>query len=365
MSTRRNSGLSGGARGLGALACSLLALLSVGWIIRDLGIAQHPADLWWTWLGQARRPAEFTAWATSALDPLLALGALAAAVAALRAASSVASGALLALAAATALMRLPLLWVLGAGWLQGLESGLTGRARLTAGAEIALAVVLVAVVAAGRRPDGSADRDLRGVTQTAYGVVHRLPYEESGGVPGRPRRGPAVTLGVLLGGAGLAIAAWEVHWWLRLDWGTYRKGLLGDASVFRALLQPPVHWQVAALALLALTGAAAALRRASWARPAAMAAGALLFAQAAAALAFANASGQLDRFPVLPGQAQLELGTALWVAAAGLAAVVAAAWPGVPDESRDAATAVAYGASPGAERPPHAPPPPSTLPPGW
>ncbi|MEU9110371.1 hypothetical protein AB0D04_00920 [Streptomyces sp. NPDC048483] len=366
MSTSNKSGLSGGARGIGALACLLMALLSAGWIIRDLDIAQQPADLWWTWLGEARRPGEFTAWATSALDPLLVLGALAAGGAALRAASSVASGALLALAAATALLRLPLLWVLGASWLQGLESGLTGRARLTAGTQLALAVVLVVAVAAGRRPDGRTDRGLRGMARTAYGVVHRVPYDgESTAVPGRPRKGPARTLGVLLGAAGLSIAAWEVHWWLRLDWETYRKGLLGDASVFRALLQPPVHWQVVVLALLALGGAAAALRRASWARPAAMAAGALLFAQAAAALAFAGSTGQLDRLPVLPGQAQLELGTMLLVAVAGLAAVVVAARPGVPDESRDADGAVAYGASPAAERPPHAPPPPSTLPPGW
>ncbi|MFF4949418.1 hypothetical protein [Streptomyces chattanoogensis] len=365
MSTRQRRGLSDGARGTGALACVLMALLSTAWIIRDLNIAQQPADLWWTWLGEAHRPAEFTAWATSALDPLLVLGALGAAAAALRAASSVASGALIALAAGTALLRLPLLWVLGAGWLQGLESGLTGRARLTAGAQLALAVVLAVVVAMGRRPDGSEDRALRGVARTAYGVVHRLPYDDPDAVPGRPRRGPAVALGLLLGAAGLAIAAWEVHWSLRLGWGTYRKGLLGDASVFRALLQPPLHWQMTALALLGLGAAAAALRQASWARPAAMAAGALLFAQAAGVLVFAGGTGQLDRFPVLPGQAQLELGTALLVAVAGLAALAVAARPGVPDENPEDDGAQSYGASPEAERPQHAPPPPSTLPPGW
>src|SRR5438105_10179544 len=114
VSTRRNTGLSAGARGTAALLCVLMALTDIGWIIRDLNIAQHPADVWWIWLGEVRRPGEFTAWGTSALDPLLVLGALAAAAAALRAASSIASGALLALASATALLRLPLLWVLGA-----------------------------------------------------------------------------------------------------------------------------------------------------------------------------------------------------------------------------------------------------------
>ncbi|KIZ14270.1 hypothetical protein [Streptomyces natalensis] len=365
MSTRRNTGLSAGARGTAALLCVLMALTDIGWIIRDLNIAQHPADLWWTWLGEVRRPGEFTAWATSALDPLLVLGALAAAAAALRAASSIATGALLALASATALLRLPLLWVLGAGWLQGLQSGLTGRARLTAGAQLALAVVLAVVVAAGRRPDDSADEDLRGVTRRAYGVVHRLPDDEPDDAPGRPYKGQAGALAALLGTAGPALAAWEVHWVLRLGWDVYRKGLLGDASAFRALLQPPVHWQMTACALLSLGAAVAALRRASWARPAALAAGALLAVQGAGVLVFAAGTGQLGQFPLLPGQAQLELGTAVVVALAGAAAAVVAARPGVPDSRPEAGGALAYDASPEAERPPHAPPPPSRLPPGW
>ncbi|MFG2209865.1 hypothetical protein [Streptomyces sp. NPDC048638] len=366
MSTRYKNGLGGGARGVGALACLLMALLGAAWIVRDLEVAAHPADLWWTWLGEARRPGEFTAWATSALDPLLVLGALAAGVTALRAAPSVAAGALLTLAVTTALLRLPLLWVLGAGWLQGLESGLTGRARLTAGVQLALALVLIVAVAAGRRPDRSPGEDLRGVARTAYGVVHRPAHDDdTGEAPGRPRRGPGVALGLLLGAIGLALAAWEVHWGLRLGWDTYRKGLLGDASVFRSLLQPPVHWHTAALALLALGAAAAAARRTPWARPPAVAAGALPAVQAAASLAFAAGTGQLGRFPVLPAQARWELGTALLVAVAGLAAVAVAARPGVRREGGEAAAATAYGAWPGAERPPHAPPPPSTLPPGW
>ncbi len=344
MSTRRNTGLSAGARGTAALLCVLMALTDIGWIIRDLNIAQHPADLWWTWLGEVRRPGEFTAWATSALDPLLVLGALA--------------------AAAAACIR-DRLWVLGAGWLQGLQSGLTGRARLTAGAQLALAVVLAVVVAAGRRPDDSADEDLRGVTRRAYGVVHRLPDDEPDDAPGRPYKGQAGALAALLGTAGPALAAWEVHWVLRLGWDVYRKGLLGDASAFRALLQPPVHWQMTACALLSLGAAVAALRRASWARPAALAAGALLAVQGAGVLVFAAGTGQLGQFPLLPGQAQLELGTAVVVALAGAAAAVVAARPGVPDSRPEAGGALAYDASPEAERPPHAPPPPSRLPPGW
>ncbi|MFF8783871.1 hypothetical protein [Streptomyces sp. NPDC015125] len=374
MSTTRDGVLTRGARGIGALACLLLALLTAGWIVRDLTIAQHGADVCWTWLGEARRPREFTAWATSALDPLLMLGALVVAVATVRSAvlSSVAAGALLSLAAATALLRLPLVWMLGAGWLQGLDSGLTARARLTAITQLALAVVLIVVVVAGRRRGGRAGRYARHgarglpeVASWAYGVVHAAPSGARPERPGRPYKGASVTAGVLLGAAGLAVAGWEIHWQQRLGGDVYRKGLLGDASVFRALLQPPVHWQATALALLALAAAAAVLRRAPWARPAAMTAAALLLVHGAVALVFAVRTGEFGRLGTLPVQARLEVGTAAFVAAAGLAALIAAARPGVPAAAHHTDGVLAYGSAPGEARPPHAPPPPSRLPPGW
>ena len=371
MSTPQGSALTRGARGIGGLVCLLLALLGTGWIIRDLTVAQQPADVWWTWLGEARRPREFTAWATSALDPLLVLGALAAAVASVRDAvtSSVAVGGLLAIAVATVLLRLPLLWVLGAGWLHGLDSGLTGQARLTAIAQLALAVVLLVVLAAGRRPEyrpQDASYGLPRGAHTAYGVVGRAPYGTAPQKPGGPRKGPAVAAGWALGAAGAAVAAWEVHWWLQLGWDTYGKGLIGDASVFRALLQPPVHWQALVLALLAVPAAAGTLRRAPWARPAAMVTGALLASQGAATLVFAAHTGQLARFAVLPDASRLELGTGAMVAVAGLVALTAAARPGAPaGRTTPGDAVVAYGPAAGDLRPRHAPPPPSRLPPGW
>ncbi|MET7800620.1 hypothetical protein ABZS78_28840, partial [Streptomyces decoyicus] len=85
----------------------------------------------------------------------------------------------------------------------------------------------------------------------------------------------------------------------------------------------------------------------------------------AVALVFAVRTGEFGRLAALPVQARLEVGTAAFVAAAGLAALVAAARPGTPDASRDADGVLAYGAAPGEARPPHAPPPPSRLPPGW
>ncbi|WP_330478569.1 hypothetical protein OG301_25125 [Streptomyces platensis] len=370
MSTVRDSVLTRGARGLGALVCLLLALIGVAWIIRDLAIAQHGADVGRLWLGEAPRPGEFTAWATSALDPLLVLGALVVAVAALRTAvaSTMVTGALLSLAAATALLRIPLVWMLGAGWLQGLDSGLMARARLTALVQLALAVALIMVCAAGRRRDGTGGRGAHGLPapeSEAYGMVRAVPLAAGPGAPGSPFKGPAVTLAVLLGAAGIAVTGWEIHWWAQLGGEIYAKGLFGDASVFRALLQPPVHWQAVALALLALGAGAAALRRAVWSRPAALTAAALLCVHGAVALAFAGHTGKLGRFAVLPVRAQLELGTAGFVVAAGLAVLIAAARPGVPAAVPETDAVLAYGAAPGEARPPHAPPPPSTLPPGW
>lgn len=374
VSTVRDRVLTRGARGLGALACLLLALLSAGWIIRDLAVAQHGADVWWAWFGAAQRSSEFTAWVTSVLDPLLVIGALAAAVAALRSTvtASVAAGALLSVASATALLRTPLVWTLSASWLQGVDSGLISRARLTALVQLALAVVLIVVVATGRQTSGRMGRHtrqrVRGLPEgaaSAYGVVHTAPYGVDFGRPGRPHKGAAVTVAVLLGAAGLAVAGWEVHWWMQWGGDRYLKGLLGDASVSRTLLQPPVHWHAVALALLALGAATAALRRASWARPAATGAGALLLVHGAVVLAHAVHTGEAGRFVALPAEAQLELATATLVTLAGLIALVLAARPGVRDAARDAVDVLAYGSAPGEARPPHAPPPPSTLPPGW
>ncbi|MFH8569106.1 hypothetical protein [Streptomyces sp. NPDC017993] len=371
MSTPQGSALTRGARGIGGLVCLLLALLGTGWIIRDLSVAQQPADVWWTWLGEPRRPREFTAWATCALDPLLVLGALAAAVASVRdaVAPAVAAGGLFAMAVGTALLRLPLLWVLGAGWLQGLDSGLTGQARLTAIVQLALSAVLLVVLVAGRKPAHRPQYASPGLprgAQAAYGVVGRTPHGPTLQRPGGPRKGPAVAAGWALGVAGAAVAAWEVHWWLGLGWDTYRKGLIGDASVFRALLQPPVHWQALVLALLAVPAAVGAIRRAPWARPVAMVTGALLASQGAATLVFAAHTGQLARFAVLPAASRLELGTGALVAVAGLVALTAAARSGVPaGRTAPGSAAAVYGPAAGAERPRHAPPPPSTLPPGW
>ncbi|MFH8678557.1 hypothetical protein [Streptomyces lydicus] len=374
MSTVRDRVLTGGARTTGVLLCLLLALLGAAWAARDLTAARPGAEVWWAWLGGARGPRDATAPVSSLLDPLLALGALTAAVTALRGAvpAPVAAGALCSLGTVTALLRAPLLWMPGVGRLPGTDTGLTSWAHRTVLAELALAAALLVVVAAGRRRAGRAGRhrgrSVHGLPEaalSAYGVVRAVPQAVDPGRPGRPRKGPARTTAVLLAAAGLAVAGGELYRLLTSGADGYRTGLLGGATDLPALPPPPAHWHAAVLVLLALGAAVAALRRASWARPAAVAAAALLCADGAGVLALAAHTGRAARLAALSGPDRLELATAAFLVLSGLTALLVAFRRGVPDPAVGAGGALAYGSAPGAARPPHAPPPPSTLPPGW
>ncbi|MDC7337078.1 hypothetical protein PQR15_11900 [Streptomyces lydicus] len=350
----RDRVLTGGARTTGVLLCLMLALLGAAWAARDLTAARPGAEVWWAWLGGARGPRDATAPASSLLDPLLALGALTAAVTALRGAvpAPVAAGTLLSLATATALLRAPLLWMPGVGRLPGTDTGLTSWAQRTVLAELALAAALLVVVAAGRRgPDGPAATGAPG-ERAGDGPVglRSRPRGAAGGRPGRPgrsRKGPARTVGVLLAAAGLTVAGGELYRLPALGADGYRKALLGDATDLPALPPPPAHWHAAVLALLALGAAVAALRRASWARPAAVAAAALLCAHGAGALALAVHTGRADRLAALSGTDRLELATAAFLAVTGLTVLLVAFRRGVPAATGGAGGALAYGSAPG------------------
>ncbi|UZJ29748.1 hypothetical protein [Streptomyces endophytica] len=373
MSTERDSFLTNGRRRTATWLCVLLALSGAGWIVRDLTVAGQGADLWRHWCGAALRPGGDTVWATSALDPLLVLGAPAAAAAVRRRAPApaVAAGALGSLAAGTALLRLPVLWT-AAARLPVPDDRLLTWTRATAAAQLVVAAVLCAVAAGavrrrGRpgRPGGRRSDALPEVASSAYGVVHAVPYGADPGPAGRPYKGPAAVAGLLLAAAGLALTAREVHHWVRLGGEAYGRRLTGGTGAVRALLEPPADWQTAVLAVLALAVAAAAFRRAAWARPAAAAVGALLAVHGAVALALAVRAGQFGRLAVLPGGAQLGLAAAALSAAAGPLVLIAAARPGLPPPAADPDEVRAYGSAPGEARPPHAPPPPTILPPGW
>ncbi|MFH8406450.1 hypothetical protein ACH4FX_16915 [Streptomyces sp. NPDC018019] len=320
-----------GAGGFAALLCALLALLCAGWIARDLWFAERPQDVWWLWAGEPVRPEGFRAWATTLLDPVLGLASLLAAVAVLRRSPS-APCALTAVAGATLLFRAPLLRTLGGGRLSGLEPGAREWALITAGAALLLSVLLLITASAGR---------------------------SGAGCPaGRLRLAPAALAALLLGGAGLALAGWQVHWVRELGWGPYWDSVIGNAGAFHALLQPPPNWYLLSLVLLALAAALGAAQRAVSIRPTGLLAAALLLAHGAAALAAAQHAGLLGRFHALSARGQLDVATMAFVTLAGLVALAALARAGDSDRP--------HGPEAGPLPPGFTPPaPPSKLPPNW
>ncbi|MEV5592966.1 hypothetical protein [Streptomyces sp. NPDC052496] len=320
-----------GVGGFGALLCLLLALLSAGWITRDLLVAQRPSDVWELWSGAAVRPADAVVRATSLLDPVLGLGCLAAVVAVLRRSPSAPCG-LSAVAAVTLLFRAPPLWGLGGG-LSGAGRQVREWALVSAGAALVVSVLLLIAASAGR---SGADRRAT-----------------------RLRPVPAVVAVLLLGGAGLVLAAWQAFFVRELGWRAYWDNLVGDGDAHRALLEPPANWFLLSLALLALVSAVGAARRAPSVRPLGLLTAALLLAHGAAVLSAEQRAGLLGHLRALATRTQLDAATAAFTALAGLLVLLAL--------SRPAAEAAGPRGPVGGQLPPGyaPPPPPSNLPPNW
>ncbi|MFD7666912.1 hypothetical protein [Streptomyces sp. NPDC059788] len=319
-----------GAGGLGALLCLLLALPGAGWIARDLAMAERPPDVWWLWAGETVRPEGSAVWVTTLLDPVLGLCCLFAAVAVLRRSPS-AAGAPAAVAGATLLLRAPLLRSLGADGALGAEPDVRLWALITTGAVLVVSVLLLAAESAGRG----------GVARPAV----------------RLRRAPAVVSALALGGAGLALAAWQSDRARGMGWGAYWSGVTGGGEAYRSLLQPPADWYLLSLVLLALVSAVRAAQRSHSARPLGLVTATLLLAHGAAALAAGQHAGLLGRFPDLAVRSQLDLATAAFTAMAGLAALPALVRPGSGATTGPVGVRLPPGYAP--------PPPPSKLPPNW
>ncbi|OKI09677.1 hypothetical protein A6A06_03175 [Streptomyces sp. CB02923] len=311
--------------------CLLLALLSAGWIARDLAVAAHPADVWWSWTGEPARPGGPAVRATTPLDPMLGLGCLLAAVAVLRRSPS-APGALTAVAVVTLLFRAPPLWSLGTGGLPGAGPGVRAWALATAGTALVVSVLLLIAASAGR---GGADRRTK-----------------------RLRRAPAAVAALVLGAAGLVLVAWQIHTVREVGWSAYGDSVIGDGEAHRALLEPPGDWYLLSLALLSLLSAAGAAQRASSIRPLALLAATLLAVHGALALASEQHAGLLGHFRALAVRTQLDVATGAFAALAGLVALLALARPADAAGARRPA---------GGQLPPGyaPPPPPSNLPPNW
>ncbi|MDT9688363.1 hypothetical protein Q5762_08335 [Streptomyces sp. P9(2023)] len=301
------------ARLTGAALCGALALVIVGWLLKDLAAFGSPAELAWYWAGDhvflLRRRS-----ATSLLDPLLLVVYAATAVAALR--SSLAAPALAAAGAVTLALRLPGLWATGVD------------ALVTTLLTLALAAGLVVTAAVGRH------------------AVADSP-------PARPRRGPAVAAGVLCAVAGLAWAAWEVHWARALPVEATVDRFTGGRALLLPVLAAPPAWLNVMLAALFLAAAGTAFARAPYARPLGLLAGLFLTGWGLAALATALRLGWAEHLAALDDDGRLALATSVYGLLAGAAVLVLLSVRGAPH--------------PVPRRPVAAlpPAPPQPRPPGW
>ncbi|AKH84625.1 hypothetical protein AA958_23190 [Streptomyces sp. CNQ-509] len=301
-----------GARVFGAVCCALLALLSLLWIGRDVGVAASLPDLWWSWAGSPDAVPE-NHWGTSLYDPVLVGVYAVAGVTALHA--TAAAGALATAGAATILLRAPALWTLTADWMQGVDQDLRNRALLSAGVAVTLGAVLLISVAAGRRPS------------EATGAGYLLPDEQP---PRRPARGAAATGMVFLAAAAVAFAAWELREAARTGWEAYGHRLTGEYTSW-ALLQPPLAYGKWATAAMCFAAAVAAARRAPLSRPLGMTAGAFVLGWGAADTSRYLKDEVFENFGALGAEHQLQASTGIGLLLAGFVILFALAGRGERD----------------------------------
>ncbi|GAA0932183.1 hypothetical protein [Streptomyces rhizosphaericus] len=303
--------LNSGARVFGALVCAVLGLISLGWIIHDLDKADEANHLWWTWAGLPFR-ATGGIFGSSLLDLALLLVYAVVGITALRSPS--AAGALGAVAVVTVAVRLPSLWNLNSDWLQGIPGDLKTRANASAWAQVVLAGLLLAAVAAARAAFDPA----------------APPVSPADRPPGRPAPGAALAGALFLGAIGVVIAAWQIYWAQERGWEIY-KYLLTGKHTLPTLLSAPGAWVAWAAVALCLAGAAAALARAPLARPLGMVAAALVTAMGISEASLYIKLDYLDHLSDLPTVGVLSVLTGFFEAIAGLIALLVLARRGVEE----------------------------------
>ncbi|MBP8535350.1 hypothetical protein, partial [Streptomyces sp. MK37H] len=306
--------LNSGARVFGALVCAVLGLISLGWIIHDLDKADEANHLWWTWAGLPFR-ATGGIFGSSLLDLALLLVYAVVGITALR--SPAAAGALGSVAVVTVAVRLPSLWNLNSDWLQGIPGDLKTRANASAWAQVVLAGLLLAVVAAARRPADLA-------------AAPGQPVSPADRPPGRPAPGAAVVGALFLGAIGVVMAAWQIYWAQERGWEIY-KYLLTGKHTLPTLLSAPGAWIAWAAVVLCLAGAVAALARAPLARPLGMVAAALVTATGISEASLYIKLDYVDHLSDLPTVGVLSVLTGFFEAIAGLIALLVLARRGVEE----------------------------------
>ncbi|SDK93390.1 hypothetical protein [Streptomyces indicus] len=333
--------LTRGARITGSFTAALIALISAGWIVRDLYEAESAEPLWRLWTGLA--PQVQLALYSSLMDLVLFLVGAAVAVTAVRspsAASSLVAAGVLAIAG-----RAPSVWLL-------MEEErfrvIDIRVRLLAGAAatVGLGLILLLLAAFGRRPVGES-------------ATYSYTFDDEREPP-RPTNAAAATAFIFLGAAAAVSGAWQVHHALDLGWRPYRELLVGDASLTSAL-DPPVGWLVWAAALFALVAAVSALQHASFSRALGMTAAVVYLVFGAAGISWIVETDRFDGLFDAPLEVQLDVLSQLFYALAGAVSLL------VLFRGREGRGEPAYGTYGGWDPADgtYGPPPPSSPPPGW
>ncbi|RII15846.1 hypothetical protein DSC45_16520 [Streptomyces sp. YIM 130001] len=338
--------LTRGARISGTVACALVALISVGWIVRDLAKADGPSRLWWMWAGL---PAGFSGqelWVTGLTDLMLFPVCAAVAFTALR--SPAAAPAFVAAGILTVALRLPSLWILTSDWtrLWGSED-LRGQALWSAGAQIALALTLIGLALWGWRPP-------------ARLTSHGYPPPPQEAAAARPSNGAAATAFIFLGAAALVRASWEIYRLEEYGWDVYESRLTGGRNAVLTLLSTPSAWSAAALVLIALVAAVAALSHATFSRPLGMTAATAVLVWGVLDISAAVKTDAFDSITDAPLLTQLHLSSAVLYAAAGAIVLVALSQRGEHPPYGGPSHGSTYAYEPPAPydpRPPYDPPP--------
>lgn len=339
--------LNRGARALGTAALSVLALLSLGWIVRDFVAANKVVDVWWTWSGLPARATDGL-WATSFVEPTLLILYVVCAVTAARTAS--AAGVLGSAGVLTLLLRAPSLWNLHSDWMQVVDGELKRWAFVSAIAMVVLGAVLVLAAALGRRPVAS------GGTGPYYAWEDDTP-------PARPTRGGGVTAFLLLGTAAAGLVAWELRTAADQGWTLYQRALSGE-DVLVALLSVPGSWYGWVTAILSLVAACAAVGRAPYARPLGMTAGGALVGLGLFYTSYALKMRLFEHLGEHSVLEQLRLVLALFEIVAGVLALCVLAPRGEADEDDGFPRVLGRGYGPGTG-PGYSPPPPANPPANW
>lgn len=308
----RNGTLAPWARITGAGVLAALALLNLAWIVRDFRKAAEVVDVWWMWSGVLFR-AQDGVWATSFLEPtLLVLYAVCCALVAAR--SSAAPGILAASGTLTVLLRLPGVWNLNAGWVQGgVTDGLRAKALWSVTAMLLLGATLVATALLGRRRAGASEAP----------------------PPARPSPFGAVVALVLLVAAAVAVGGRELDVLRGEGRELYIHHLTGD-RVLVTLLAVPSGWYDWVLVGLSLAAAATLLVRGRYARPLGMTLSGPLMAAGAFSVASSVKLGFFRHVGALPLRDRLLLGLSVFEIVAGLGVLLALA-PHAPERPAAAA----------------------------